>query len=45
MTFHSAEPKVVIDWILIPPDWRFLKYQVQPSLLSDHRGVVAEIER
>jgi endonuclease/exonuclease/phosphatase family metal-dependent hydrolase len=42
-TFHSAEPRVVIDWILIPADWHFRQYRVHPSPLSDHRPVVAEV--
>ncbi|NLE36788.1 MAG: hypothetical protein GX621_02045 [Pirellulaceae bacterium] len=43
MTFHSARPECVIDWILIPPGWRFDDYRVVLSELSDHRPVVADI--
>ena len=43
LTFHSAKPKSVIDWILVSDDWHFVEYDVIPSLLSDHRMVVAEV--
>lgn len=43
-TFHSNEPHTVIDWILIPRDWRFAEYIVHPSKLSDHRLVYADVE-
>lgn len=43
LTFHSADPRSVIDWILIPRDWRFLQYRVNPSQLSDHRPVYADM--
>jgi endonuclease/exonuclease/phosphatase family metal-dependent hydrolase len=42
-TFHSAEPRQVIDWIIIPADWHFRQYRVQPSPLSDHRPVFADV--
>jgi len=42
MTFHSARPSSVIDWILIPRNWRFHNYAVVPSELSDHRLVYAD---
>jgi endonuclease/exonuclease/phosphatase family metal-dependent hydrolase len=42
LTFHAAEPSCVIDWILIPHDWHFLRYRVEPSQLSDHRPVHAD---
>lgn len=41
MTFHSARPRAVIDWILIPREWSFESYQVIGSELSDHGMVVA----
>ena len=44
MTFHSAEPTRVIDWILIPREWSFVEYSVESCELSDHRPVWAEIE-
>ncbi len=44
MTFPSTDPVRVIDWILIPRAWHFSKYRVEPSLLSDHRPVCAEIK-
>ena len=43
MTYHSRQPSRVIDWIVIPPKWQFLHYQVKSSKLSDHRPVVADI--
>ena len=43
LTFHSAYPRSVIDWVLIPADWRFLDYKVLASDLSDHRPVYADI--
>ena len=44
LTFHSAEPGSIIDWVLIPPDWRFLQYGVESSQLSDHRPVYADVD-
>ncbi|MFO0915123.1 MAG: endonuclease/exonuclease/phosphatase family protein [Pirellulales bacterium] len=44
MTFHATEPRSVIDWILIPTNWKFVRYEVFPSELSDHRPVMAEVE-
>ncbi len=43
LTYHSAEPSRVIDWVLIPTGWRFLEYSVEPSQLSDHRPVYADV--
>jgi endonuclease/exonuclease/phosphatase family metal-dependent hydrolase len=43
MTFPSAQPEVVIDWILIPKNWKFTDYRVEASTLSDHRPVLAEL--
>lgn len=43
LTFHSAAPKSIIDWILIPDDWQFSNYRVLLSELSDHRPVATEI--
>ncbi len=44
LTYHSVEPSRVIDWILIPPQWRFVQYGVELSHLSDHRPVYADVE-
>lgn len=33
-----------IDWILISPEFQFVKYQVMPEVLSDHLAVMAEVE-
>ena len=43
LTFHSADPQYVIDWIMIPHDWRFQDYRVGLSVLSDHRPVFADV--
>ena len=43
LTFRSANPMRVIDWILIPRGWRFGAYAAVPSLLSDHRAVRADV--
>lgn len=43
LTFHSAKPTCIIDWILIPSGWEFLDYDVRSSPLSDHRPVVADV--
>lgn len=42
-TFHSTEPACVIDWVLIPIDWQFSRYEVELSQLSDHRPVYADV--
>ena len=42
-TYPSKAPDRVIDWILIPDDWRFEKFRVLSSQLSDHRPVVATV--
>lgn len=44
LTYHSRQPESVIDWILIPNDWHFVNYAADPSGLSDHRPVVANVE-
>lgn len=43
-TYPTTSPNRVIDWILIPQDWRFEKYEVESSTLSDHRPVYADVE-
>jgi len=45
MTFHSAKPSSVIDWIMIPRDWEYRNYTVLPSNLSDHRLVRTDVVR
>jgi endonuclease/exonuclease/phosphatase (EEP) superfamily protein YafD len=45
-TFPSSPlPWMRIDRILAGPELRFLSFQVGPSGISDHRPVIAEIER
>jgi endonuclease/exonuclease/phosphatase family metal-dependent hydrolase len=43
LTYSSTEPKNVIDWIVIPRQWRFAEYRAIASELSDHRPVVGEV--
>jgi endonuclease/exonuclease/phosphatase family metal-dependent hydrolase len=43
MTHPVDDPRCVIDWILIPKQWRFFGYQTVHTNLSDHRLVVATI--
>lgn len=42
-TYHATDPRSVIDWILIPVNWDYAEYQVDPAVLSDHRLVYADI--
>ena len=42
-TYNSIKPVSVIDWIFIPKNWKFLKYKVEDSKLSDHRLIYADI--
>ncbi len=43
MTFHSEDPKWMIDWIFIPRHWIFDSFEVEPGTLSDHRLIKANI--
>lgn len=43
LTYHSTQPASTIDWILVPRNWHIIEYRVEPSVLSDHRPVVAEL--
>ncbi len=43
LTYSSAEPEQVIDWILIPASSEFDTYAVIKSELSDHRPVSATV--
>jgi endonuclease/exonuclease/phosphatase family metal-dependent hydrolase len=40
-TFPSSGKR--LDWVLISGELEFLRYQVLPQLVSDHKAVVAEI--
>jgi len=42
-TYPTMSPDRVIDWVLIPREWRFTDYRVIDSDLSDHRPVVATV--
>jgi endonuclease/exonuclease/phosphatase family metal-dependent hydrolase len=44
LTFSSLEPRMVIDWILIPRDWKIMAKEVGGGQLSDHLAVVMEVE-
>ena len=43
MTYRSDDPKSIIDWILVSLPLRFESHAVEPSTLSDHRPVVADV--
>ncbi|WP_442505877.1 endonuclease/exonuclease/phosphatase family protein [Novipirellula sp. SH528] len=43
-TYHSNNPRSVIDWILIPVNWDYAQHQVDPTVLSDHRLVYTDID-
>jgi endonuclease/exonuclease/phosphatase family metal-dependent hydrolase len=43
LTFSSSRPVAVIDWILVPEDWRIVERWVIASTLSDHRPVLMEV--
>lgn len=43
-TFPAVRPDRVIDWIMIPPAWQFVEYDVDPSQHSDHRAVLSSIK-
>ncbi|MBI2191182.1 MAG: endonuclease/exonuclease/phosphatase family protein [Planctomycetes bacterium] len=43
MTTFPASSKR-IDWVLASPELRFVRYEVLPDLISDHRAVLAEVE-
>ena len=43
-TFRADDPTRVIDWILIPPSWRFVDYHVTTTDLSDHCFVAATVQ-
>ena len=32
-----------LDWILVSPEIKFRSYRVLPDVVSDHRGVLAEL--
>ncbi|MEA2094044.1 MAG: endonuclease/exonuclease/phosphatase family protein, partial [Pseudomonadota bacterium] len=32
-----------LDWILVSPDFEFRSYRLLPDIVSDHRGVIAEL--
>lgn len=34
-----------LDWVLVSPDLNFITYQVLSDSVSDHRGVVCELQR
>jgi endonuclease/exonuclease/phosphatase family metal-dependent hydrolase len=44
-TFRSDDAKRIIDWILVSEGLQLVHGGVHPSELSDHRPVVADVER
>jgi endonuclease/exonuclease/phosphatase family metal-dependent hydrolase len=44
-TYSAARPWRRIDWILVSPDLDFADYRTLDDIVSDHRGVVADIVR
>ena len=42
-TFPSTRPDRVIDWVLVPADWRIASKRVVPVQHSDHRPVVVTV--
>lgn len=42
-TFRSDRPVRIIDWILVPKPWQVRSYFADPSELSDHRPVIADV--
>ena len=43
-TFPSGDPRMVIDWVLVPAEWRVISKKVTGGDLSDHLAVVMEVE-
>jgi endonuclease/exonuclease/phosphatase family metal-dependent hydrolase len=43
-TYPSRRPRRRIDWILISPELEFVGYRTLPNTVSDHLGVVAELQ-
>ena len=44
LTFSTLKPRSVIDWILVPVNWRIVSRTVIDTKLSDHRPVVMEVQ-
>ena len=44
LTFSTIKPQSVIDWILIPRDWKIISKKVIGGELSDHYAVIMEVE-
>jgi endonuclease/exonuclease/phosphatase family metal-dependent hydrolase len=45
LSWPSFAPAKLIDWILVPADWRILEYRVRNTDLSDHSAVFMEVMR
>ena len=43
-TYPSRRPRRRLDWILVSRGIAFRSYHVLPDTVSDHRGVLAELE-
>jgi len=44
LTFSTMKPQSVIDWVLVPPDWKILSKKLAGGELSDHYAVIMEVE-
>ncbi len=44
-TYPAESPRTRIDWILLSSELTFDSYRVLDDVVSDHRGIVAEISR
>ena len=43
LTFHTAHPSTVIDWIMVPPAWRIVSREAPAVELSDHHPVILTV--
>jgi endonuclease/exonuclease/phosphatase family metal-dependent hydrolase len=43
LSFSTLDPRVTIDWILIPQNWEYLRYETLDAIHSDHRPVRATV--
>ncbi len=43
-TISVGRPSAIVDWILLPPEWRILSRRVLPLTASDHYALAMEVE-
>jgi len=43
-TFSSRKPRFRIDWVMASPELEFVRYETLPDPVSDHLGIVAEVQ-